>query len=150
MDHSIPENPSLLPGHQGEEAQAIRAVAFPNEPDSHEEKNAITVRTRGVEMKRNLTQEDRELAAAGYEHLEAEKIGKAVQDSNINAVDIEEHHLPFSRLEEALATSVDTKDPGQSHGLTSAEAQARLDKNGPNVLTPPVKKSALRKVHFTS
>ena len=36
-------------------------------------------------------------------------------------------------------------DPAQSRGLTAADAEERLKRDGPNALTPP-KKSALQKV----
>ncbi|PVF94418.1 aminophospholipid-transporting P-type ATPase [Serendipita vermifera] len=93
-------------------------------------------------MKRELTKEDKELAAAGYQHLDElkKKDGK-----DFDSVDITEHKLQFTPLAEALKTSFDPKSPGASHGLTDAEAKARLAKDGRNVLTPPKKKSALRK-----
>ncbi|EIN07923.1 aminophospholipid-transporting P-type ATPase [Punctularia strigosozonata HHB-11173 SS5] len=97
-------------------------------------------------MKREMTQEDKELAAAGYEHLERKRSkGANDKDEEHEKVDITEHHLPFAELAAALQTSIDTKDPGASDGLTEAEAKARLARDGPNVLTPPKKKSALRK-----
>ncbi|KAF8655874.1 hypothetical protein AX16_002957 [Volvariella volvacea WC 439] len=155
-----PENPSPpteLVEHQHtqetqsieEEAQNARAIAFPSDLDAHDEKGAaITVRPRGtgIEMKRNLTQDEKQLAAAGYEHLDAQKIkAKMEEDPQANNVDIDEHRHTFSELEEALGTSIDIKDPSQSYGLTDDEAKARFEKYGPNVLTPPKKKSALRK-----
>ncbi|KAF9464625.1 aminophospholipid-transporting P-type ATPase [Collybia nuda] len=96
-------------------------------------------------MNRSMTQEDRELAAAGYEHLEAQKIKPSKPTISLPVVDIQEHRLPITNLEEALKTSIDTKDAGQSFGLTSEEAKARLQRDGQNVLTPPKKKSAFRK-----
>ncbi|KAF9557188.1 aminophospholipid-transporting P-type ATPase [Agrocybe pediades] len=91
-------------------------------------------------MKRTITQEEKDLAAAGYEHLRPQ----VPKDDGKN-VDIHEHQLNFERLQDELKTAFDTKDPGQSFGLTSDEAKARLKKDGPNVLTPPKKKSAFRK-----
>ncbi|KAJ6500696.1 aminophospholipid-transporting P-type ATPase [Mycena sanguinolenta] len=93
-----------------------------------------------VELKHTLTHEDKELAAAGYDHLE-EKKKSAAEESN---VDISEHHIPLVDLGETLKTSIDTKDPDGSHGLTAAEAAARLARDGPNILTPPKKRSPLR------
>ncbi|KAJ3541875.1 hypothetical protein NM688_g6031 [Phlebia brevispora] len=122
-----------------------RTVAFPDEHgDVYEEKlHHGHARPRGVEMKREMTKEDKELAAAGYEHLQEKKV-KGKEDE-LNGVDITEHRLSFQELDKALETSIDTKDPGASYGLTTDEAKARLARNGPNVLTPPKKKSALRK-----
>ncbi|KAF7799696.1 hypothetical protein EIP86_010938 [Pleurotus ostreatoroseus] len=128
----------------GEELLANgRTVAFPHEQDDvYEEKiHHGHLRPKGVEMKREMTKEDKELAAAGYEHLQELK-GKK---DELDDVDITEHRLAFQELGKVLETSIDTKDPGASHGLTSEEAKQRLERNGPNVLTPPKKKSALRK-----
>jgi Cation transporter/ATPase, N-terminus. len=101
-------------------------------------------------MKKTMTQEDRDLAAAGYEHLEEQKAKKGAGAAEFDNVDIEEHHLPISGYTEALQTSIDTKDAANSSGLTSEEAKARLERFGQNVLTPPPKKSALRKVDLIS
>jgi sodium/potassium-transporting ATPase subunit alpha len=113
-----------------------RTVAFPAESEVHEDKR---IRPKGPEMKRELTKEERDLAAAGYEHLEEKKV-------EINNVDIQEHRLSFKGIGDAHKTSFDTKDPAQSAGLTSEDAKARLARDGQNILTPPKKKSALRKV----
>ncbi|KAI0730164.1 aminophospholipid-transporting P-type ATPase [Fomitopsis betulina] len=95
-------------------------------------------------MKRELTKEDIELAAAGYEHLSEHK-GKGKNGNNIDNVDIYEHSLSYDQLGAALETSIDTKEPHLSYGLTADEAKARLARDGHNVLTPPKKKSAFRK-----
>ena len=117
----------------------------------------------GVEMRREMTAEDKELAAAGYEHLESER-AKAAQDINgpkpapgsgsgagkedksFENVDIEDHKFAFGALRERHATRFDAKDAAASPGLESAEAKLRLERDGFNVLTPPKKKSALQKV----
>ncbi|KAF9453646.1 aminophospholipid-transporting P-type ATPase [Macrolepiota fuliginosa MF-IS2] len=94
-------------------------------------------------MKRTLTQEERILADAGYEHLDAKQNkGSTPEPTN---VDIQEHRLSLSALEETLDTSFDYKDASKSEGLSEEEAKARLQKDGPNVLTPTKKKSAFRK-----
>ncbi|KZT74065.1 aminophospholipid-transporting P-type ATPase [Daedalea quercina L-15889] len=95
-------------------------------------------------MKREMTKEDKELAAAGYEHLDEHKT-KGKKSDDLDKVDITEHTLPFDQLGAALDTSIDTKDPSASFGLTADEAKARLARDGRNVLTPPKKKSAFRK-----
>ena len=140
----------VLADEKDEDALAVaRTVAFPNEHhDVNEEKlHHAHLRPRGVEMKREMTKEDKELAAAGYEHLEEQKArGK---DADLDKVDITEHRLPFAELGKALETNIDPKEPGSSYGLTSEEAKERLARYGSNVLTPPKKKSALRKVRTT-
>lgn len=95
-------------------------------------------------MKREMTKEDKELAAAGYEHLDEQKTKNKKGDNKLDNVDIQEHHLSYNELGSALDTSMDTKDPGNSYGLSADEAKARLARDGPNVLTPPKKKSPLR------
>ncbi|KAF8188333.1 aminophospholipid-transporting P-type ATPase [Pholiota molesta] len=93
-------------------------------------------------MKRTLTQEEKDLAAAGYDHLKPKDEG---DDKVAAAADITEHQLGFDALGDELKTHFDTKEPDHSHGLTSDEAKLRLQRDGANVLTPPKKKSALRK-----
>ncbi|KAG5636133.1 hypothetical protein H0H81_009015 [Sphagnurus paluster] len=124
-------------------ATASRAVAFPNNVHANEEKPNL-LRPKGIEMHRTITQEDRELAAAGYEHLETEKNKVDSSKPGATNVDIQEHLLPFSKLEETLHTSIDTKNAAGSLGLTAAEAKLRLERDGQNILTPPHKKSAAR------
>ena len=123
------------------EAVPVRTVAFPDdERHPRDEKQ----RPLGVEMRREMTAEDARLAAAGYEHLTKEKTGpEAVKFGD---VDITEHSLPIHEIELLLLTSFNWTDPAQSSGLTTAESEARLKRDGPNALTPPKKKSALQKV----
>ncbi|KAI0255351.1 aminophospholipid-transporting P-type ATPase [Lactifluus subvellereus] len=114
-----------------------RAVAFPG--DGRDEKS----RSTGVEMRRQMTQEEIQLAAAGYEHLTKDR--PAVEDSKLGDVDITEHSRPIQEIESLLSTSFNWVDPAQSSGLTTVEAEERLKRDGPNALTPPKKKSALQK-----
>ncbi|THU76959.1 hypothetical protein K435DRAFT_878488, partial [Dendrothele bispora CBS 962.96] len=137
------ENISPAQPLQNEEGNLPR-VAFPDQDNAHDEKATGGIRVKGVEMKRTITQEDRDLAAAGYEHLE-EKKTKDAKESDVGNVDISEHSFPFDKLTSELGTFFDSKDPSASTGLTAGEAKERLARNGPNVLTPPKKKSALRK-----
>lgn len=137
---------SVLPALPTDEGvTATRAVAFPDDHGDIREEKLQHLRPRGVEMKRELTKEDIELAAAGYEHLSEHK-GKGKNGNNIDNVDIYEHSLSYDQLGAALETSIDTKEPHLSYGLTADEAKARLVRDGHNVLTPPKKKSAFRKV----
>jgi sodium/potassium-transporting ATPase subunit alpha len=117
-----------------------RAVAFPDD-NIREEK----IRPKGIELKRTLTQEEKDLSAAGYEHLDANAKQRKLEEPNL---DIQDHKLPLDALSETFTTSFNSKDPGQSIGLTAAGAKSRLEQDGPNILTPPKKKSALRKVKF--
>ncbi|CDO71883.1 hypothetical protein BN946_scf184940.g30 [Trametes cinnabarina] len=126
-----------------------RAVAFPEEVLEHEEghgKAPHGLRPRGVEMKREWTQEDKELAEAGYEHLAQQKAhAQKGDETKLDNVDLHEHKLSFKELEAELVTALDPKDPERSPGLSTDEAKARLSRYGQNILTPPKKKSALRK-----
>ncbi|KAI0285240.1 aminophospholipid-transporting P-type ATPase [Russula brevipes] len=122
------------------EAVPVRSVAFPDDEfHPRDEKQ----RPAGVEMNRQLTQEEIRLAAAGYEHITKDKPGP--QDTKFGDVDITEHSQPIHEVEGLLQTSFNWVDPAQSRGLTAAEAEARLKRDGPNALTPPKKKSALQK-----
>jgi sodium/potassium-transporting ATPase subunit alpha len=126
------------------DAVAARAVAFPDAKDDDEKAHVRRVGT-GIQIKREMTQEDRELANAGYEHLEEQK-AKQQGDSDFGNVDIVEHKLSLKDLEVELQTSFSAKEPGSSQGLSSEQAKERLARDGRNVLTPPKKKSAFRKV----
>jgi sodium/potassium-transporting ATPase subunit alpha len=95
-------------------------------------------------MERTFTQEDRELAQAGYEHLDTSNQNK--KDSKDDSVDITEHKLSFTSIESTLQITFDPKDASKSLGLTEQEAKNRLERDGPNILTPPKKRSALMKV----
>jgi sodium/potassium-transporting ATPase subunit alpha len=125
------------------EPVAVRTVAFPGEDLLHP-RDEKQLRPAGVEMKRQMTQEEIRLAAAGYDDLEKEKADG--DKSKSGSVDITEHSLPIHEIEDLLHTSFSWKDPAQSRGLSPDEAEARLKRDGPNALTPPKKKSALQKV----
>ncbi|KAH9057078.1 aminophospholipid-transporting P-type ATPase [Lactarius deliciosus] len=90
-----------------------------------------------------MTHEEIRLAAAGYDHLAKDK--PSAEDTKFGDVDITEHSLPIHEVESSLSTSFNWTDPAQSRGLTAAEAEARLARDGPNALTPPKKKSAFQK-----
>lgn len=144
-DNPSPQvQPSTVPTVEAAADQhANRAVIFPEEHPIREEKITASTRPKGVEIRRTLTQEQKELAAAGYADLEHPKEDKDQDDSK---VDIQEHRLPFDALVDELKTSFDVQDPAHSLGLTTDEAKVRLQRDGPNILTPPKKKSAFRKV----
>lgn len=126
-----------------DEENPHRAIAFPEEVLIHEEKHA-PARVKGVEMKRSVTQEEQDLAAAGYEHLEQQKL-QQVKGAGAHDADLHEHSISLSALATELRTAFDSKDPSRSAGLTTDDAQQRILTDGENVLTPPRKKSALRK-----
>jgi sodium/potassium-transporting ATPase subunit alpha len=130
MDAAVgdPEKQALPPANVEEENIAQRAVAFPDD-DVHEERRGT--RPKGIELKRELTKEDKELAEA----IHREKGKKGEKD--FDSVDITEHKLAFGPLSEALKTSFDTKAPGQSHGLSTSEAKARYCLNLPSCFTSP-------------
>ena len=83
-----------------EEITTARTVAFPDEDEKEKHSNPCT---KGVEMSCSLTQEDRDLAASGYEHLEAVKSQSGAPAIGEND-DIHEHWVPFEGLEAALKT----------------------------------------------
>ncbi|KDQ59725.1 hypothetical protein JAAARDRAFT_192199 [Jaapia argillacea MUCL 33604] len=140
MSDTVQPDDATLPRHES----APTHVAFPEAPqDVNEEKRLGQMRPKGVEMKREMTKEDIELAAAGYDHLDEEK--KATDGAKVENVDIVEHEYTFEELGSKLHTTIDTKDPASTHGLTTQEAQERLARDGYNILTPPKKKSAFQK-----
>jgi sodium/potassium-transporting ATPase subunit alpha len=108
---------------------------------------------KNLEMRRELTQEDKELSRANYDHLEKQKShGEKGGDDDdekggggANHADIREHRYTMEQLQDILKANFDSKNAPSSFGLTSEEAAARLARNGPNVLTPPKKKSAFQK-----
>ncbi|KAI9508826.1 aminophospholipid-transporting P-type ATPase [Russula earlei] len=141
-----PPDPEKSPRPDDNDIEAINiittraVVAFPGEePPRRDEK----YRPAGVELKRQLTQEEMRLADAGYEHLTKDK--SRPENTKFGDVDITEHSLPIEEIQGLLNTSFSWSDPAQSRGLTTTEAEARLQRDGPNALTPPKKKSALQK-----
>lgn len=97
---------------------------------------------RELTLRRELTKDEKELANAGYEQLEAKKKAKALES---RPADITEHSLTPAQVAEAHGTSINLANPSASGGISAAEAQGRLARDGLNQLTPPKKKSALRK-----
>lgn len=158
VDEDHPKDPQLTGDNVAAEDDiqpaAGRTVAFPPDEIDHglEEKPTGGLgRPRGVEMRRELTKEERELAQAGYDHLEEQRtMATAKGDESMENVDIEEHTYKFETLENTLDTNFDSKDPVLSRGLEPKDAAKRLAEDGPNILTPPKKKGALRKVRDIS
>lgn len=99
----------------------------------------------GLATSRSTTLGKEELGEAGYEHLETAKIKHGKATAGLANVDIQEHRLPFTKLNPVLQTSINTKEPAQSLGLSSQEAKFRLQRDGRNILSPPKKKSTFRK-----
>lgn len=121
-------------------------VAFPPSNNDLNAEEKREPRQPGLEMRREMTKDDKELAQAGYDHLEPPKTTTAKRD--LGHVEISEHQLSAADLQSAMRTTFNAKDPGSTQGLSQTEVEARLQADGPNVLTPPKKKSALRKVCF--
>ena len=141
-DPDTPEEPDI------KEVLHSRSVAFP--ADKGDAIGEHEHRSKGVELRHELTLEEKELAKAAYDQIDASvkpkgSGGKAKAD-DVKAADIHEHGLSFDTLAEELKTSFEPKEPGKSFGLDETEAQARLERDGKNVLSPPNKKSALSKV----
>ncbi|KAH9039417.1 aminophospholipid-transporting P-type ATPase [Lactarius hengduanensis] len=137
---SDPEKLEAFSPDKDIEVVTTRAVAFPDDDDRHHDEK---LRPTGVELRREMTHEEIRLAAAGYDHLTKDK--PSAEDTKFGDVDITEHSLPIHEVESLLSTSFNWTDPAQSRGLTTAEAEARLERDGPNALTPPKKKSAFQK-----
>ncbi|KAH6665831.1 hypothetical protein B0J14DRAFT_492032 [Halenospora varia] len=55
-------------------------------------------------------------------------------------VNIDEHLLPHSHVAQRYSTNINLEKPGESHGLSTAEAEESLKAHGPNILTPPKKR----------
>ncbi|KAH9977106.1 aminophospholipid-transporting P-type ATPase [Lactifluus volemus] len=128
-----PSDPEKSTGsHKDIEDIVERSVAFPGDDGHHRDDKS---RPTGVEMRRQMTQEEIILAAAGYEHLTKEKTTD--ESTKFGDVDITEHSRPIQEIEGILSTSFNWTDPAQSSGLTAAEAEERLQRDGPNALTPP-------------
>lgn len=123
-------------------AAAPRGLTFPDTAKDAEKPTRPLKGPGGPELKRELTQEDKGLAAAGYEELKKHDDKK----EKLESADVVEHKLNFKDLADELKTSFDTKEPASSLGLTEAEVKIRLARDGRNELTPPKKKSALRVV----
>lgn len=146
---------------QQDTGEPRRTVVFPQQDPDYgiEERERPTGglnRPRGAEMRRELTKEEKELAAAGYDHIIAEKDdphsdakgdGDDLKQSHTGKMDITEHSLSLDDLENTFLTSFVVKEPTASHGLTPKEAADRLIRDGKNILTPPKKKSAFMKVN---
>lgn len=116
--------------HEDEEIiAATRAVVFHDGNDIHEVKPTGAMRPKGVEMKRTITMEDKELAAAGYDHLD-QHAKHGPQRAEAAQVDIHEHGLALDALGDAFDTSFDTKDASHSLGLTSDEAKVNFFSSG--------------------
>ncbi|KAJ3379293.1 hypothetical protein HDU84_006799 [Entophlyctis sp. JEL0112] len=56
---------------------------------------------------------------------------------------IDDHLLDFATIQQRYSTSFNPTRPLESRGLSAPEALKRLQENGPNVLTPPKKKSPI-------
>lgn len=108
-----------------------------------------------LEMRREWTQEDKELSRANYDHLERQKSyhgekGADGEEGDEGQADIREHRYTIEQLQETFKTNFSIKNVASSFGLTNEEAAARLVRDGPNALTPPKKRSSFQKVRPTT
>ncbi|EJD00189.1 aminophospholipid-transporting P-type ATPase [Fomitiporia mediterranea MF3/22] len=148
---SVDDSGTQIPAPEVEEPTNLRSVAFPDaQGDAIADGQEHGHRTRGVDLRRELTIEEKQLAQAGYDEYDTKSKTKGptkkskAKGADVERVDIHEHKLTVSALAAELQTSLDAREPGKSAGLTEAEARARLERDGKNELSPPKKKSALR------
>ncbi|SCZ89305.1 BZ3500_MvSof-1268-A1-R1_Chr1-1g01094 [Microbotryum saponariae] len=118
-------------------------VTFPDTPlkriPTLPRTNTLGIR-RELTLNRELTQEVKDRAAAGYQDA-----NEKTKESASQFIEIVDHHLTVAEVAKKFDTTFDVKNPANSKGLTSAVAAERLQTNGPNALTPPARKSGLRK-----
>ena len=88
MERDNPSPPDLI-AHVEE---GTRVVAFPEDNQIREEK-VIGLRPKGAEMNRTLTQEEKDLSAAGYEHLHPSSNVDKLKDEKETNIDITEHQF---------------------------------------------------------
>ncbi|KAG9294975.1 hypothetical protein G9A89_017769 [Geosiphon pyriformis] len=67
---------------------------------------------------------------------------KAQTPKDDKNVDIDEHLLPIEQVAERYKIILNMAKPSESRGLDANQAATLLIRNGPNILTPPKKKSA--------
>ncbi|CAG8505097.1 15190_t:CDS:2 [Racocetra fulgida] len=65
---------------------------------------------------------------------------KTKSDAHQKHVDIDEHLLSPEEVAERYHMDINTVKPSESYGLSENHAHDLLNKNGPNILTPPKKK----------
>jgi sodium/potassium-transporting ATPase subunit alpha len=65
---------------------------------------------------------------------------KREKDAEKRNVDIDEHLLTDEEVAERYKTKINQNKPGDSTGLTAAQAEQLLQEHGPNILTPPKKR----------
>ncbi len=70
-------------------------------------------------------------------HGEGEGASRAEKQAEEKQVNIDEHLLPPRPSPRRYKTQISLDKPGESFGLTSAQAEELLGQHGPNVLTPP-------------
>jgi sodium/potassium-transporting ATPase subunit alpha len=138
-DDDVEKGSIDLPELAGVSSRGPR-IQLPDDAVLHEARAPQT----GLELRREKTIEDRQLAEALHEPLAEAKAARKADDKMGN-VDLTEHGLGFAALAAKFDTALDAKEPAASTGLTDADAATRLARDGPNQLTPPKKKSALRK-----
>ncbi|KAK9768328.1 hypothetical protein K7432_001126 [Basidiobolus ranarum] len=76
-------------------------------------------------------------------HAAAETNEKLPRGKEGKSVDITEHLMSVEEVCQKYQTSVNITKPGDSQGFTSEQAAKGLLEHGPNILTPPKKKSPL-------
>ncbi|CAG8562922.1 31581_t:CDS:2, partial [Racocetra persica] len=70
---------------------------------------------------------------------------KTKSDAQQKHVDIDEHLLSPEEVAERYHIDINTVKPSESYGLSENHAHDLLNKNGPNILTPPKKKHPIVK-----
>jgi magnesium-transporting ATPase (P-type) len=144
LEKYAPESPNALSSPTFEAEARRPRIQLPEDAITHEARTPGHMgMSSGLEMRREMTIEDKTLAEALHEPLVEAKASQA--KDKLSDVDLTEHSLSFASLPVELDTHIDTKDAGLSSGLSKAEAAARLIRNGPNRLTPPKRRSAFMK-----
>eukprot|EP00475_Leptophrys_vorax_P045385 TRINITY_DN9399_c0_g1_i1.p1 TRINITY_DN9399_c0_g1~~TRINITY_DN9399_c0_g1_i1.p1 ORF type:complete len:1122 (-),score=367.71 TRINITY_DN9399_c0_g1_i1:46-3411(-) len=66
-----------------------------------------------------------------------EELKKKQDEAKLKEIDIDEHYLTLEELNARYGCGLNFDAPWESAGLSNAKAAELLEKNGPNMLTPP-------------
>ncbi|TPX40659.1 hypothetical protein SeLEV6574_g06497 [Synchytrium endobioticum] len=106
----------------------------------------------GIQLQQNANRADVPLGASAPEDKPGPSVPKRFQLANGNKavadadkdrggqVDVSEHLMPVDQVAAKYGTGINSQHPAESPGLTNEEAQVRLERDGPNQLTPPTKR----------
>lgn len=142
---NLPENDGEKDGHLMHAPQEMKPIR----PSMEQARPRVSLDVAGqfqeMKLRTSISIERKSLQLDREKVVVSKELAKQEVPTGSQEYQAEEHMLSLEVLANRLGTDINFVNPKKSGGLTSSEANTRLERNGKNRLTPPKKESEIIK-----